>query len=871
MTMDPNRDRQIREELEYHLAATERELVQAGWSPVAARDEALRRFGAPREVRLACLEEGPRPFRARVGALVADLWHDIGAAGRLVRQRSIYAVVAIGTLTLAIAANTAIFSMARETILRPLPYPHADRLLMLWEENPAVPRMSLSWMNYGDWRRLAEGLDELAVYRRTSLNLTGADLPRRLPAAQVSANLFRAFGLPPAIGRTFSDDEDQQGGRRVTVVSHRFWTDELGGDPATVGRALRLDDEMWTVVGVMPPAFDWPTRTDIWVPIAQFSGAPDWQERGNHPGIFGIGRLSEGVSMTEAQSQIDGVARRLAAEFPRTNRDVRLVYTGLQELSSRPVRPVLAALGAGVLVLLIVAVANLTALSLGRAVARRREVAIRAALGAGRGRLVRQLVTETVVLALIASVAGLALARGATTVLVNWYPTGLPAGASVPLDVAMLAFTVLVGAGAGLAAGLWPAVGSARVGAVDALRDVTRSSTASRGTRRILGAVVVGELALAVVLLVAAGLLTRSAAAVLGVAPGFDPAGVGVFRVALPPSTYPDAAAQTRFVDRLLARVGAIPGVLAVATTSNLPLADGSQTSLAVADPPPPTDENWPMAEYAIVSPDYFDVMRIPLRAGRGFDAGTTAEAARVALVDEGFAARLWPGESSVGKRVLVSRDEPPIEIIGVVGGVRYVGLDVEPRFPQIYFPVGAENWSRFALLLRGADGRVPPVAVVRAAVRDVDPNLPVFGETTLSALLDSTTTMRRMSATLMALFAGSAAILAIAGIYGVVVRAVAERRREFGVRLALGATRDRVLASVLWWGLGLAATGLAVGLVGSWLSTRLLRGLLFGVGAADPVAYAGAIGMILVASLVACFRPAWQASRVDPAVTLRD
>lgn len=781
-----------------------------------------------------------------------------------------FTAVAVLTLALGIGANTAIFSIVNTNLMQPLPYPDPEELVIIWETNESFGSMSISYPNYSDWRDRVQAMEHLAVYRRDRFNMTGVGDPEQVRTTMVSANMFDAIGLPLVLGRAFSADEDTVGGTPVTVLTHGYWQRRFGGDPAVIGWQISLNDTLYEIIGVAAPDMIHPTRSDVFVPIAQFSDNENWQNRGNHPGIYGIGRVAPGYSVEDAQAEITAIAAALASEYPGSNTGNSVEYTSLPEFIVEDIRPALLMLMGAVGLVLLIACANLANLLLARATGRERELATRAAVGASRARIVRQLLTESVLLSVIGGGLGVLVAVFGLDALTALFGSTLPRqGAGI--DTQVLLFTSVLAVLTGVIFGLVPAFQSTARSAAHPLRTGARGGIGKRQAR--LQHVLVGtEIALAVVLLIGSGLLLRSFANVLEVDPGFEPDNVLVASVNLPQSKYPDDDAVRRFWGEALPMIAALPGVESAGTTNNLPFVGGNQTSYAIVGEPHPEPGQAQHAEYAMVSLDYFRTIDMRLLRGRLFDARDRVDSTQVMVIDQQFADNHWPGEDAIGKQVnLGGRDEPDLyEVVGVVATVRHNGLDVEPPRPQMYFPV-AQNASRdVTVLLRTT---VPPTDVVgplREAILAVDPAQPMRDAQPYNNIIGESLGGRRLSLSLLTTFALLAVALSLIGVYGVISYSVARRTQEFGVRIALGSGNRHIFKLVLTQVVRVAVIGVAVGLVGAVVLGGLLSNQLFGIGRYDATTFVVVPLVVVLCALIACLLPARRAVATQPVEALR-
>ncbi|AHG88138.1 permease [Gemmatirosa kalamazoonensis] len=802
--------------------------------------------------------------------------HDLRYAARLLRRAPGFAAVVIATLTVGIGAVTAIFTVVNAVLLRPLPFHEPERVVQVWSGSGARAHGPTSPANFLDWRAATSAFDAVAAEDFRWVNLPAGAMdgapPQRLYAGLVSPAFFRAVGVGPVVGRGFAPDEERTDAR-VAVLGHAVWVGRFGGDRGVVGRTITLDGEAYQIVGVMPRGFDFPgplvgTPVELWLPLAWAPGQAD-------RGIRRLGitaRLRPGVSLAQAQREVDAVAARLAALYPRVNADVRIRLVPLrEELVGSSERPLLVLLGAVGLVLLI-ACANVANLLLARAHARDREVALRAALGARRRRIVRQLLAESVVLALAGGALGTLAATWLTKALVVLAADALPRAAEVSVDGRALLFALATAVVTGLLFGAAPALRLSG-GSADAALRQGRTLTAGPRWQRLRGALVVAEVAMALVLLVGAGLLVRSLDRLLRVDPGFDPTHVLAARVDLPEPAYAAPERQTRFVIDALDRLAAADGATAAAI-DYLPFSGGdAYLDVTIDGRPAATPAEQPAAHYRAVGGDYFAAMRIPVLAGRALGAADRAGAPPVAVVNAAFVRAYWRGvdpPSVLGRRVRAgssASDGPWLTVVGVVADVKHWGLD-DHASPELYRPLLQAPSAHVTFVLRGPDAATQAASMKRA-LRAVDPDQPVT-IAPLSSLVSASTIAQRFRSALLGAFAAVALVLALGGIYGVISYGVARRTREIGVRIALGAQRVEVVGLVLREGMRLTALGLALGVVSALWLTRLLRGMLFEVTPTDAATFAGVSVLLAAAALAANYVPARRASRVDPLAAIR-
>ncbi len=800
---------------------------------------------------------------------------DLRYGARMLLRTPGFTAVALLVLVLGIGANTAIFSVVHAVLLRQLPYKDAQRLTMVWLDNR---RLGLkedlpSYPMFEDWKKQSRLFEDMAIFSRSMSSLTGADEPEQVREARVAANFFPLLGVRPMLGRTFSPDEDQEGRDRVAVLSHGLWVRRFGADSNVLGKNLIRDSRNYTVVGVMPPEFRFPDKTtELWIPLV----VPP-QARGARFGfwLWIVGKLKPGVTVEQAQTEMSGIGSRLEQQYPEgAGYGVYVVPLHRQLVGN--IRPALLILLGAVVFVLLMACANVASLLLARASAREREIAIRAAIGAGQGRLIRQLLTESVLLSAVAGAIGVLVAVWGVSVLVSLSPQDFPRLDEIRIDAPVLAFTLGLSLLTGIVFGLAPALQFSRWAVSETLKETGRTLGSSLRARYLRGALVAGEIALALVLLAGAGLLIRSFLRLQAVDPGFQPQRVLTMRLISPRSKYPQGPQVAALFQQLLQRIGAMPGVQSAAAVSDIFLSKTPNSGDFTIEgrPPKPLTEQIE-ATIDVISPNYFAAMGVPLRHGRWFTDQDGRDTPRVVIINETMARWFWPDEDPIGKRFTFGGPQSQrwMTIVGVAGDMRRQGLD-RPARAETFVPHAQNPRGLMTLVVRGApSGPADALALaagVRAEIRAVDKDLPIFDVSTLDRQIGESVAQRRVNTLLLGLFAGLALVLAAVGVYGVVAYAVTQRTHEIGVRMALGAAPDDVLRMVLRHGALLAGTGVTAGLVASLALTRLMTGLLYGVSATDPGVFAAvALGLATV-SLLAAWIPARRATRVDPMVALR-
>ena len=813
---------------------------------------------------------------------------DLRDAVRSLRQSPGFAAVAVLTLALGIGASTAVYAVVDGAILRPFPYPDMDRIAILTERNRDSGQMaSVAWPNFVDWRARNDVFRELGIYRTMTLNMTAAGEPERVQAALVSASVFETMAIAPLRGRAFTAGDDEPTVGRIAVISERLWTGRLGARSDIVGAAMVFNDESYTVVGVMPATMRFPSRTtDVWLPVGLFvDGFPD---RGAHPSLFAVGRLKPGVTFDRSRAAMDVIARQLEQEYPQSNRFAAIVVDSYHELVVADIRPAMQLVLGAVGLLLLIGCANLAGLLLARAEERHRDLAIRSALGARRGRLITRLLAEGVLLSAAGGAAGVLLAQAAVRAFIATRPNSIPRIDLIGIDWRVLTFALIVSAGTVVLFALLPAVRASRPDLQQMLRD-GRTGASSR-SMRLRRALVVAQIGVAAVLLVGAGLLVQSLGRLLAIDVGFDASQVVTMRVAVANARYPTPEAWTAFHARLVDGLAATPGVGAIGINSALPLEGGAAEAPVMKEgDPPPGPDSTPrvMCLFQTTSGAYFDAMGIPIVRGRVFDGRDGADGPRVVVVDEALVAKLFPNVNPIGKRISFEAEGQPSdgsftplwrEIVGVVGTVKHYGLLTTPPYVQLYVPhTQLPYWQRLrrpamAIVARAADGIDADAIVssVRRTVRAIDPTLPVYNVRPMREYVDAFTEQQRLASGLLAAFGALALALALVGVYGMLSYVVALRTREIGVRMALGARRGDVVRQVVGQGLRLAAAGIGIGIALAMVLSRFVEALLYQVSPRDPGTYLVVATALGVVAALASAIPARRASAVDPAVVLK-
>jgi putative ABC transport system permease protein len=805
--------------------------------------------------------------------MIESLLQDLRYAARTFRRSPGFLLLTVLTIAIGVGANAAIFSVVNAVLLRPLPFPRPDDLVLVtgMDRQTKQNNGDATPANFLDWRARQHSFTGMAAFRQATFTLSTADRPERIAGAIVNTNFLDVLGVAPALGRGFTAADEQPGAPRVAIISDGLWRQRFGARTDAVGQRVRFNDELHAIIGVMPAGIDYPDKSRVWVaphwrvPDDPLAPAVDPSSQRSHGYFSVVARLQPGGTIEGARSDMDAVASILEHDYPNDNMNSGILLTPLRSDLVADIRQTVLLLFAAVGLLLLIATANVSGLLLARATARHQEMAVRIALGASRGRILAQLLTESVVLAVMGGAAGVLLAMWLIGPLVSLSPTDLAVAGAVTIDNSVLAFGLAVSTLAGLLFGLAPAHQLARLNVHDDLKQGARGGT-SIGQRRIRATLVVGEIALSLVLLVAAGLTIRSFVTLQRQPAGFNPEHVLTLGVSLPAARYPTPAQKAEFWDRALDSLRQVPGVQTAGATSRLPLLPGNSTrGLLIRGLPPNAQTS---AHYRTASPDYFRAMGIPLVSGRVFEDGDREGRPLVAVISAAAAQRFWRDRNPVGERFSI--DDPEITIVGVVGDVHSASLESAPQ-PTVYVPYRQDPWPFMTFALRTEAVPSTLTAAVRDAIWRVDKDQPVSAVLTMDQQLSNSLTRRRFSVTLLSGFGAVAVSLAAIGLYGVLAFIVAQRRREIGVRMALGAQPRDVIADVLGQGLRLAGLGIAVGIGLALAATRLLNSLLFGTSPTDALTFAAVAALLVAIAEGASLVPAVRASRVDPLIALRD
>jgi putative ABC transport system permease protein len=866
-------ERELEEEIRNHFEFEVAQHLAAGRTLDEARAAARRAFGGAEQVKEACRD-------TRRVAFLSHAVQDLRYGVRMLRKHPGFAATTILTVALGIAATTAIFSIVYGVVLRPLPFGEPGRLAGIYCANlkSGFTRMSVSGALHRDWRDRQHAFEEIAITRNVAnFNITGAQEPERVLGARVSSNLFRVLGVQPLLGRTFRDGEDRisldDAGRApidIVILSHGLWQRRFGGDPNVLGAKLLLSGQPHTIVGVMGPDFQYPSREfALWVPLTIH---PEELRLRIGYSFLAVGRLKPGVTFDQAQADMRTVRANLAREFPGSYRDIDVMVEPLIDSTvAAPIRTALYVLLGAVGCLLLIGCANLANLLFARALVRGRELTVRAALGAGRGRLLLQSLTELLPILCLGGTLGVAAALWMVNLLVRFLPAQMPRVESIGVNGPVLAFsggTLLV---TGLLAGLLPALQASRADLATSMKDDARGASAGRERARLRSLLVIAQVAAAILLLIGASLLVRSFVRLASVDPGFKPDNAISLLMAVPRAKYDTDPKIAAYTHRLVDRVKALPGVEAAGTVNRLPLGSGAiQTGGLQLEGSVLPDEIIPSTDWRNTTPDYFRAVGIPLIAGRFYSDSDTDTSPRVGLIDERLARLAYPNGSPIGKRFRIPlAGEPWGTIIGVVGHIRHDGLDVDPR-PQVYWPQTQRTQDRLALVVRTKQDPAAMTTAIVAAIREVDGDQAVYDVQTMTEVVAQSLSHRWLNMMLLTLFAGVSLLLATIGIYGVIAYTASQRQREFGVRIALGAERRDIVRLVVGQGARLAAIGGIIGVAAALLVARVLEGLLYEIGTRDALSFAGATTLLLAIAIVASYVPARRASRSDPIQALR-
>jgi predicted permease len=869
----PNREKELDEELRSHLRMAVQDRVERGESLEEAEAAVRREFG-----NVGLVKEVTREMWGWVW--LEQLIQDLRYGLRSLRRAPGFTIIAVLTLGLGIGANTAIFSLVNAILLRQLPFKNPEQLVAVDAKRTDPGKHPFTIPDFIDYRDQNQTLEQIAAFANWSAAVTGSGEAERVQGMRISANAFQLLGVEAIVGRALIPEDDTPGQQNVVALSHGLWQRRFGADPRTVGRTLVLNGKSYTIIGVLPPQFIFPIRdAELAVPLAP--DADPWRSaRTSTNFLRAIARLKPGVTPAQAEADLTSIAGRMRQQYPTANENkLGVTLTPLNEVVVGDYRQALWILLGAVAFVLLIASMNLASLSLARASTRHREMAIRTAHGATRGRLIRQMTTESLLLAFLGAIVGLLLAWWGINSLLALSPAGMPRLSEVGLDARVLVFTLVVTILSGSFFGILPAVKASKVDLNEELKSGGRSGNDGTGRNRVRSALVVAEIAISLVLLLSAGLLIKSFSRLQEVKPGFEPENLLAVRLSLPRTRYADREAVVSFYDQLLPQFEGLPGVSAVGAVSALPLSSTrASIEFTIEGRPSPQNEVW-RSDYRIAGTGYFRVMKIPLLRGREFSEQDNARTTPVAIISETLARRFWPDANPVGARISIDDNNQgprPVEVVGVVGDVKHLSLEEEPT-PHVYLPLRQLHEDGVVWMTNNQywliRSEVPPLnlaSAVQRAIRKVDPEVPASNIKLMEQYLSDSVSPRRFNLWLLTVFAAAALVLATVGIYGVMSYSVTQRTREIGVRMALGAQRSDILRMVVGHGMLLAVAGLAAGLAGALALSRLMGGLLYQVSTTDPATYIVLTFFLLLVTLAACLVPARRAMKVDPMVALR-
>jgi putative ABC transport system permease protein len=858
-------DQEFTEEIQAYLDMLTEAKIRQGLTPQEARRSALVELGGIEQV-----QEKVREIR--MGQFIETMWRDVRTGVRALVHSPVFTVVTVLSLALGIGANTAIFSVVNGLLLRPLPYPEPEQIVHVWhtppqQSFPGLDRFSVSPANYLDWKAQSSAFEQMAVYTDTGLSLSTSNDPLPLTGAVVSSDFFSVLRTNAMQGRTFTPDEERPGRDQVVVIGHALWQRAFGANPNIIGQTLTLNSRSFTVVGIMPAGFEFPREAELWVPLAWDDA--DRQVRSDHNYLV-IARLKQNVSPQQAQAEMNTISSRLEQQYPEANKGWGAVVIPLREDLVGDIRLALLVLFGAVGFVLLIACANVANLMLARGANRQKEMAVRIALGAGRARLVRQLLTESVLLAVTGGVLGLLLAVWGSRMLVRL--GSLPNSGYIGIDTWALGFTLLVSFVVGIIIGIVPALQFTRTSISETLKQGSGRTGGSPIKQHTRKALVISEVALSLVLLIGAGLMIRSFWKLQNVDPGFDTSNALTMSIVLNYIRYSEPHQRLAFVDRAIENIRAVPGVVSVGTTTKIPLAGGGSTQpFSIEGRPTAAIAEQPMAQTRYISPDYFRAIGIPLRQGRFFSDQDRDNSQPVIIISEAMARRFWPGENPIGRRLTPSfhSEQGAREIVGVVGDVKTTGLDVDAS-AMMYLPYKQFPLPFMSFVVRTASNPESLVQPVSKAIYSIDKEQALTNVQTMEQVLTKSLSGRRFNMTLLLTFAGVALVLAAVGVYGVINYTVTLRRRELGIRMALGAKTMDVLRLVLGQGLALTLIGVGAGLISAFALTRLMASLLYGVTATDYLTFVSVSAVLIAVGLAASYVPARRATKVNPTIALR-
>src|SRR5215472_12983585 len=863
-------DEELQEELQFHIDMQARKNQRNESDRIEARRQARLQFGSVARATEECREE-------RGISSIEIAASDLRFALRQLRKSPSFTAIAVLTLALGIGANTAVFSIVYSALLKPLPYHDAARLMVLNETTPKVGVVSVSYPNFLDWRAQSHSFSEVAALQEVSFNLSGITEPESVSGLAVSPNFLAMMGFRPAIGRDFESAEEQTGTAPVTILSYSLWQRRFAGDPAVLGRTIVLDGRGFTVVGVLPSNFLAPGNTDLLIPIGVWltNHSEDAHDRGTRGDIIVIGRLAPGVSAAQARAEMEGIAGRLAMEYPLVNDRSGVALQPIRDFLVGQTRPALTVLFGAVIFVLLIACANVANLFLVRGAGRTKEMALRIALGASTSRIVAQMLTESMVLSLSGGILGVGIAFVGVRGIGRLMPAGLLPEGSAALNIPVLLFAAAIVLLAAFVFGITPALHSSRTDVQSELKEGGRTSSADKAHSRVRGALAIAEAALAVVLLIGAGLMMKSLYRLLQVDPGFQPNQVLTMTLSLRPEQYSKEAAKLNFWEQLLQRVHELPGVESAAVSTNTPMTDNhNRNDVTIEGMAQPLPGHYPHPDVHIVSPGYVQTLGVTLLRGRSFTEADKEDVTPVAMINQRLANQFFPDQDPIGKRLMFGHPDTEkapkwLTIVGVVADTKLYGLANLSRL-EVYVPFRQNPIGRMDLVVKS---RIDPAALTsaaRSAVYSVDKDQSIASIATMKQLVNNSLATRRMTLVLLGLFSALALILGAIGIYGVISYSVAQRTREIGLRMALGAPRGGVFRMVMGQGVKLAGTGVAIGILAALGLARLMSSLLYQVSAADFETFTAVAVLLLLVALAASYIPARRAISVEPIVALR-
>ncbi len=852
-----------------HIAQETQDNIERGMSPEEARYAAIRKFGNVMQVK-----EEARDVWSLIW--LEQLLEDMRFGLRLLRKNPGFTAVAVLTLALGIGANAAVFSVVYAVLLRPLPYREPSRLVVLHETTPRVGEVSVSFQNFIDWRAASHAFAQMAAVQSVDFNLAGVTQPENISGDAVSPNFLSMMGIRPFLGRDFDASEEKAGTAPVLLLSYSLWQSHLGGDPNAVGKTITLDDRSFTIVGVLPSNYRSLDTTDVMLPIGVWatSHADAFKERGDRGDMVVIGRLGPGVAFGQARAEMEGIAARLAKEYPGSNDQFSVALQPIRQAFVGDMKTAILVLFGAVLFVLLIACANVANLFLVRGASRTKEIALRIAFGASRGRIIRQMLTESFILACFGGAVGVALALGGIRGMAQLIPADMLSGATVNLNSAVLLFVAGVVALAAFIFGLVPALHSTKPDVQSELKEGGRTASGGVAQNRLRGALAIAEISLALILLVGAGLMMKSLYRLLEVDPGFRPDRVLTMGMDLRTQQYSKDPAVLNFWQQVLDRVSALPGVEGAALGTHIPLTDShGRTDITIEGMALPRPGNYPHPDVHTVSPGFVATLGIPLLRGRTFTDQDNEKAPLAGMINAMVARRFFPNEDPIGKRFMFGHPstDPPkwCTIVGVVGDTKMYGL-ANPARLEVYVPFRQDANSDMTLVVKSGADPAALTSAIREAVQSIDKDQPLTAISTMKELVSNSVATRRMTLVLLGLFSGLALVLGAIGIYGVISYSVAQRTHEIGIRMALGAPRGDVFRLVVGEGLKLAGVGIAIGIAAALGLARLMSSLLYGISATDFETFMGVAVLLALVALLACYVPARRAMRVDPTVALR-